>query len=246
MHTKLIWSRRRFIMIFPNNKMKAFTLSYDDGVEQDRRLVSIFNKYNLKCTFNLNSGIQSGSSRWERDGIKISRMNIAGLDVLYKGHEIAVHSLTHPRLEDQNIETIRNEIIQDKLNLQNIFGYNITGMAYPFGTYDERVIQILRENEIKYSRTVQETENFELQTNLLELKPTCHHCNKNLMKLAEEFVNLKPQEPSIFYVWGHSYEFDTDNNWDMIEEFCAYISNREDIFYGTNTEVLLPDLSSEH
>ena len=35
--------------------MKALTFSYDDGVEQDRRLVELFNKNNLKCTFNLNS-----------------------------------------------------------------------------------------------------------------------------------------------------------------------------------------------
>ena len=30
-------------------KMKAVTFSYDDGVTQDQRLISLFNKYNLKC-----------------------------------------------------------------------------------------------------------------------------------------------------------------------------------------------------
>jgi peptidoglycan-N-acetylglucosamine deacetylase len=225
-------------MTFPNNKMKAFTFSYDDGVEQDRRLVGILNKYNLKCTFNLNSGIQSGTNYWENNGVVIRRMNIAGLKELYQGHEIAIHSLTHPRLEQQTMETIRNEIIQDRVNLENIFGCSITGMAYPFGTYDDRVIQVLRENNIQYSRTVMETGDFKPQTNLLELRATCHHNNKNLMKLAEEFVSADPTEPMIFYVWGHSYEFDVDNNWDMIEKFCAFISNRDDIFYGTNAEVL--------
>ena len=37
-------------------KKKAITFSYDDGVTQDERLISLFNKYGLKCTFNLNSG----------------------------------------------------------------------------------------------------------------------------------------------------------------------------------------------
>lgn len=226
-------------MKFPNNKMKAFTLSYDDGVEQDRRLVSIFNKYNLKCTFNLNSGIQSGSNQFNINGLTISRMNIAGLKELYQGHEIATHSLTHPNLSQQSIETIQNEIARDKINLQNIFDCSIVGMAYPYGVYDDKVIQVLKENDIKYARTVQETENFELQTNLLEFKATCHHNNKNLMKLADQFINSDFTEPSIFYVWGHSYEFDLDNSWDMIEEFCAKISNRDNIFYGTNSEVLL-------
>lgn len=226
-------------MKFPNNTMKAFTLSYDDGVEQDRRLVSILNKYNLKCTFNLNSGIQSNSTKFDINGLTISRMNIAGLKELYQGHEIAVHSLTHPFLPMHNIETIQNEIAQDKLNLENIFDSSIVGMAYPYGVYDEKVIQVLRENGIKYARTVHETENFKLQSNLLEFKVTCHHNNKNLLRLAEEFINLDATEPSIFYVWGHSYEFDVDNNWDMMEKFCSKISNRNDIFYGTNAEVLM-------
>ena len=38
-----------------NGKLKAVTFSYDDGVTQDIRLIEIFNKYNLKATFNLNS-----------------------------------------------------------------------------------------------------------------------------------------------------------------------------------------------
>jgi peptidoglycan/xylan/chitin deacetylase (PgdA/CDA1 family) len=219
--------------------MKAVTFSYDDGIEQDRRLVSIFNKYHLKCTFNLNSGIQSGASKWENNGIVVRRMNVAGLKELYQGHEIAVLSLTHPNLVEQDTGTIRNEILQDRSNLERLFNCSIKGMAYPYGTFDDKVIQVLKECDIRYSRTVMETEDFKPQTDLLKLKATCHHKNKNLMKLAEEFVNLQPQEPAVFYIWGHSYEFDFDNNWDTFEEFCASISNRDDIFYGTNSEVLL-------
>lgn len=226
-------------MTFPGNRLKALTFSYDDGVEQDRRLVGLFNKYHLKCTFNLNSGIQSGANSWENNGVRIRRMNVQGLKELYEGHEIALHSLTHPRLEEQSLDTIRNEIAEDKINLQNRFGCEIQGMAYPAGTYDDRVLQVLRENRIRYARTIRETEHFDLQENLLELKATCHHNNANLMRLAEEFVSMKPTEPKIFYIWGHSYEFDVDNNWDAMERFCAFISGREDIFYGTNTEVLL-------
>ena len=44
------------IMRFPEGKSKALTLSYDDGVEQDRTLLDILNAAGLKCTFNLNSG----------------------------------------------------------------------------------------------------------------------------------------------------------------------------------------------
>lgn len=225
-------------MVFQENKLKAVTLSYDDGVEQDRRLVELFNKYRLKCTFNLNSGIQTGANQWNNNGRIIKRMNIFGLKALYAGHEIALHTLTHPHLEDQDEETIRNEVAQDRRNLSALFGCDIHGMAYPFGTYNDRVLGVLREEGVRYARTVIETENFDVQTNLLEFKATCHHSNKNLMRLAEEFVALKPSEPKIFYVWGHSYEFDVDGTWDMMERFCAFISGRDDIYYGTNFDVL--------
>jgi peptidoglycan/xylan/chitin deacetylase (PgdA/CDA1 family) len=225
-------------MYFPGKKMKALTFSYDDGVEQDRRLVELFNKNNLKCTFNLNSGLQSGASHWEYNGTAIRRMNVQGLKELYRGHEIAIHGLTHPRLEQQSTETILNEIVQDKINLERIFDCHIRGMAYPNGTYDDRVIKILKDLNVKYARTVECTEDFYIGQNLLELKPTCHHNSPKLMKLAEEFVNMKPTKPTIFYIWGHSYEFDVDNNWDMMERFCAFVSNRDDIYYGTNYQVL--------
>ena len=41
---------------FPDGKRKAFTVSYDDGWPQDRRLIGLMNKYGIKGTFNLNSG----------------------------------------------------------------------------------------------------------------------------------------------------------------------------------------------
>ena len=41
----------------------------------------------------------------------------------------------------------------------------------------------------------------------------------------------------MFYLWGHSYEFNNDNNWNVIEEFAEYIGNREEIWYATNIEI---------
>lgn len=48
---------------------KALTFSYDDGIEQDRKLVEIFNRYGMKATFNLNTGIQSPESNFEIEGV---------------------------------------------------------------------------------------------------------------------------------------------------------------------------------
>ena len=41
----------------------------------------------------------------------------------------------------------------------------------------------------------------------------------------------------LFYLWGHSYEFDVQNNWHIIEDFCEKMGGREDIWYATNMEI---------
>ena len=63
-----------------------------------------------------------------------------------------------------------------------------------------------------------------------------------LMELADKFVNQSNNIPFnkgawLFYVWGHSYEFDNDNNWEVIEHFAKYAGKREDIWYATNIEI---------
>ena len=80
---------------------------------------------------------------------------------------------------------------------------------------------------------------FDVQQDLLRFQSTCHHADPELMALAKKFVESDPDKPQIFYVWGHSYEFDVNNNWNVIEDLCKYLSGRDDIFFGTNSEVLL-------
>jgi hypothetical protein len=59
-----------------------------------------------------------------------------------------------------------------------------------------------------------------------------------MIDLAIKFIDLKTDTPKLFYVWGHSYEFDMDDiSYEKFEEFCKLISGKEDIYYGTNGEV---------
>ena len=79
-----------------------------------------------------------------------------------------------------------------------------------------------------------------MQDNLYQFNPTVHHGDfENLFKLGEEFLNLKADTPKLFYIWGHSFEFDIYDDWDQFEDFLKLISRKDDIFYGTNKEVLL-------
>ena len=223
--------------MFPGNKMKAFTLSYDDGIYQDIRFVELINKYGLKCTFNLNSKIQTPRSNWMIGERKISRMEPDGLKELYKGHEIACHGETHANLCKLTREEIIKELEEDRKTLTERFGVRPVGMAYAGGTYTDSVAAVIREMGFAYGRTIDRSGNFDIPEDLLTYAPTCHHVDPELFHLAEEFIAATPDTPQLFYVWGHSYEFDVNDDWDRLEEFLKLISGHDDIFYGTNREV---------
>jgi len=227
-------------------KLKAITFSYDDGITQDIRLIELFNKYGLKCTFNLNSEFLGKKGILRRENQWIAHYKIHPEDVksVYEGHEVAVHTLTHPRLPDLETEEIIRQVEQDRLNLSELVGYEVVGMAYPCGgvNNDDRVAKIIREHTgVQYCRTISSTLHFDVQDNLHRFNPTEYHLHfDSLMELGRNFLELKPTTPQIFYIWGHSYEMDyAPDYWIRLEEFCKLISHREDIFYGTNKEVLL-------
>ncbi len=232
-----------------DGKMKALTFSYDDGVTQDKRLIEIFNKYGLKGTFNLNSkrlGIKENRS--EMFGRMIDRPTFAPEDIkhVYEGHEVAAHTLTHPLLPaiEDDREIIR-QVEEDRQRLSELCGYEVVGFAYPCGgqNHDDRVARLIRENTgVKYCRTIISNHSFEPQEDLYKFKPTAYHFTefRQLFELGEKFIEMKAETPQIFYVWGHAYEFDIrDEDWGRMEEFCKMMSGHDDIFYGTNKEVLL-------
>lgn len=230
-----------------NGKMKALTFSYDDGVTQDIRLIELFNKYGMKATFNLNSELLGKEGHLIREGVWVNHTKNNPEDVkhIYEGHEVAVHTLTHPNLKmvGEDAEVIR-QVEQDRLNLSELCGYEVVGMAYPGGgdCYDARVIDLIKNSTgVKYSRTTNSTFNFDLQKELIEFNPSVyHHVEMDKMfELGEKFLNLKTDTPQIYYVWGHAYEFDIYQNWDRFEEFLKMMSGREDICYCTNKEALL-------
>jgi len=229
------------------NVNRAITFSYDDGVTQDIRLVEIFNKYNLKATFNINSELLGQSAAIEREGVKISHDKIKPEDLkhIYDGHEVAVHTLTHPNLTqiDDDNEVLR-QVEQDRLNLSALAGYEVTGMAYPCGgvNCNDRVANLIKNNTpIQYARTVATTQSFEPFDDLYQYQGTLYHHAQwdRLFDMGREFLELKTDTPKVFYIWGHAYEFDIyPERWAQFEEFCRMISGQSDIFYGTNKEVL--------
>ena len=232
---------------FPEGKSKAVTFSYDDGVSQDIRLSDVFERYALKCTFNLNGKIFK-----RKNGLTTEQIKKYILD---RGHEVAVHGETH-RAEGtlRPIEGIR-EVLNCRLDLEEDFGIIIRGMAYPDSGIThfannaeyEHIKYYLKELDIVYSRTLGgDNDSFALPNDWHAWMPTAHHKNPSVFDYINKFneidlndskISYAKRQPRLFYLWGHSYEFDNNDNWDRIEKICAELSGKDDVWYATNMEI---------
>ena len=226
---------------FPNGLRKALTLSYDDGVEQDVRLMDILDQHGIRCTFNLNSGCWAPEGTVYPAGTIHRRMSKSQVEKLYRNpnHEVANHCLTHASLTEISPAEIAHEVLADRENLEAMFGGLIRGLAYPFGTYSDTVVEALKATGVAYARTVVSTNDFSIPNDWLRLHPTCHHAAPNLDQLCDRFLqDSAPFGSRLFYLWGHSYEFEAMDNWDVIERFCEKMGGRDDIWYATNIEIV--------
>jgi hypothetical protein len=236
---------------FPGGKHKVLTLSYDDGKIEDRRLVAILNKNGIKCTFNLNSYM-------EQPGVRIPKEEWKDV---YAGHEVAVHTCTHPSISRCPNTEIVHEILDDRIELERIMGYPVRGMAYPNGSVSEQVCRIASDLGMEYGRIAadkyaavwsakegaKEAEGpillgdetgFGMPSDYMQWLPTCHH-NHHLIEFGKKFMSLKKKQYLyMMYVWGHSFEFARNDNWNLIEEFAEMIGGQDDIWYATNIEIV--------
>ena len=227
-----------FFIRWPGFLKKALTLSYDDGVVQDQRLAAIMDANGIKGTFNINGRdfTENRPAIFSHEQLSLSQ----ALE-LYNtpNHEIALHSYSHPFLSHMPAGNAAWEIVKDREVLEELFGTIVRGMAYPMGAYNDDVVTTLRQCGVVYARTVQATRDFKVPTDWLRWHPTCHHRDKELNNLCDRFLDLQIgfRMPQLFYLWGHSYEFDNKDNWDVIETFCKKMGGREDIWYATNMEI---------
>lgn len=222
---------------------KFLTFSFDDGTEQDIRLIAMLNQYGLKGTFNLNSGRFGVRRRIIHEGIEVDH-NVIGKDQaasLYRGHEVAAHTVNHPNLVRLSAEEVIREVTDDCRALEALTGQTILGMAYPGAGlyYTPEVADLIeRETQIRYARGCKNHHTFTMPSRLMLWEPTCHQNDPQLMELAEKFIQAEPEtEDLLFYVWGHSFEFDKFKSWDAFERFCDKIAGRSGVEYATNKEV---------
>lgn len=230
---------------FPQGKFKAVTLSYDDGHIADIRLAEVLDRHGIKCTFNVNTARFGDLKKLTADEIKRHMID--------KGHEVAVHGDDHIAPGAAVPSIMIADVLNCRKSLEKTFGMIIRGMAYPDsgirklhnGNTYETIRANLQSMGIDYARTLGGDNNsFMLPTDFYAWMPTAHHKNPKLMEFVEEFTQLREEKlrtanryPRLFYLWGHSFEFDRDDNWDLLDDFCKAISNHDDTWYATNMEI---------
>lgn len=226
--------------LYPGEKTRALTFSYDDGFDFDRRLVGMLDEYGLRGTFNLISG------RLDEAGY-VPRREVAAL---YRNHEVAVHGVHHYDLTAVPPVMAVNEILDCRRALEDLVGYAVRGLAYPYGTWNDRLVSLLPSLGIAYARVCPLAGDFRIGRDLYRWQGSARN-TAGLLETGRRFLDAehaRPDSPQLLYVWGHSFEFERQGNWDEMEEFCKQMAGRPDIWYATNGEIAdyLEDLRRLH
>lgn len=233
-------------MRFPEGKAKAVTFSYDDGCKQDIKTAETLQKYGIKGTFNI------CSKRMDNDNWYLTSKEIKE-HIIARGHEIAVHGAEHQAPGSVSLIDGIRDVLDGRIGLEQTFGGIIKGMAYPNSgirifdngaTYEE-VRSYVKQLGISYARTLGGDNNgFLMPEDWYKWMPTAHHNNPQIFDWIDEFLKIDfgslyvgGQRPRLFYIWGHSHEFDRDKNWEKLTDICEKISGKEDIWYATNIEI---------
>ena len=195
---------------------KALTFSYDDGNVQDKKLLDILNRYGMKCTFNVNTGLDFDHGTWVyRDVLEVHRLNLAECPELYAGHEMAVHGVYHYNLTELSPAELTAELQENAETITKLYGTAPVGMAYPYGVYNDTVIAELNRLGIRYARGVESSHSFAEQADLMRFQPTCHHDDPQLFDLAKQFLESEPETPQIFYTAMSSKDSRTGTGWNV-------------------------------
>ena len=241
---------------------KYFTLSFDDGLEQDKRVLELMKKYGLKGTFNLNSGMfglqgevkgigtfsfqdcEAGvRHHWPFSYVPHNRIPENEIRDVYAEMEIATHGYRHEPLGKVKEDLMYNSINRDKENLEHLTEKKILGHAYASGSTSPAVERHLKAKGYLYARAVFPSGSFEFPENPLNFRPSSSVIMGNTMKLVKDFLAAKAEDRDLLlYLWGHSYEMDYGKgaaSWDGLERLFATVAGHEDIIYCTNSEAFL-------
>jgi len=212
-------------MLYPGGLKKALTFSWDDGREYDYKLVELMDKYGLRGTFHLCSGLLDKPGYVKSQDVK----------KLYAKHEVASHTINHANLPQCDDAKLKQEVMEDCKALEKLVGYPVYGLAYPGGEADERVVKMLPTFGIRYARVVGTHNWFAMPKSRMTwvMTSTIGPVAGNAKRFLEWGTF-----PALLSAWGHSYELGEGNVWGTMDEIGKALGGRKDIWYATNIEII--------
>ena len=224
--------------LYPGGKTKAFNISYDDGVIQDIRFVEMLNRYGLKGTFNLNYGLMKSGFTWQHEcGMTVRRIHEQDVCAIYKGHEIASHSYSHPYFDNMEEGEILKELGADKFFLERLIGRKVAGYATPFYYYSDLMADCVRQCGFAYARISEESNDYSIPQDFYRWCGSKFHWDGDLEDFILGFLQTE-QELALCQLVGHSYDLDVLNLWDKMERICSNVGNAPDVWPATNIEIV--------
>lgn len=234
---------------------KFFAWSFDDGLEQDKRIIEVLKKYELGATFHLNSGLFGDKTYEGRIGnLGMTETPAATFDPtkrhllpyvphfripadevrqVYEGFEIASHTCTHVNLAHCSEAERQAQIADDVQALSELFGQQVEGFAYPYGVGAKKSAEALRAAGVRYARTAHTKEGFRFPDDPLQTPLSCWHISSKTFQKLDQFFAAEPVDDDLFFLmFAHGYEFDfgtKESNWDKFERICAAVAERDDI-----------------
>lgn len=234
---------------------KYFAWSFDDGLEQDKKIIEILKEYGLGATFHLNSGL-FGDKTWEgRIGnLGMTEKPAASFDPaakhllpyvphfripedeltqVYEGFEIASHTCHHVNLSKCGEEERRREIAEDVKVLSEKFGQTVTGFAYPYGVGAKQSREALKNAGVKYARLATSKPGFRFPEDPLAMPLSCWHISPKTFERLDAFFDMDAgNEDTFFLMFAHGYEFDfgtKESNWDKFRRICETVAQHDDV-----------------
>lgn len=233
---------------------KFFAWSFDDGLEQDKKIIEILKEYGLGATFHLNSGLY-GDRTWEGrignlgmtekpadvfDPSKshllpyVPHFRIPEDEVVqvYEGFEIASHTCHHVNLARCSEEERQKEIGEDRRALSEKFRQNVTGFAYPYGAGAAKSREALKQAGVEYARLAVTRPGYRFPEDPLALPLSCWHISGKTFRRLEEFFREEREEDMFFLMFAHGYEFDfntKESSWDKFRRICETVAGQDDV-----------------
>lgn len=238
-------SRMEFYLTYPGYNTKAFTVSYDDGTIQDKKVMSLAKKYGVAVTFAPNTQWWGTSGWMDHEGYRVwvQRPTAEEIPHFYDGFEIASHTATHVMLAEVDDATMKREVLDDMDYMEKLTGQRAVGMCYPGNSYNEHVIEVLKKYGLIYGRSAAVLYDYELPEDFMSWLPTCHDAWEGCPELSDKFLKKNTHRLLCFYVWGHAYELDKPSliegttRWGNLEALFKKMGEADNVWCATNGQI---------